>query len=179
MMSIHTNASQPLRRQRRIHSSLAQALSLTLFPLVFPACGGGGGSGAIEDMLRLLPRDAEGVLHLDVAALYDDDDLRLLWRDAEGEWEGTDFEDDFNIELEDFSAVVFGETDGYDLFLLIGLEDLDDLRDELDDLDYDEDEIQDVKAWIDTSQSWEALAFLDGDRVLIAENEETMEDVLR
>ncbi len=178
-MSSHANASQPLHRRRRLHSTLALAISLTLFLLVFPACGGGGGSGAIGDMMRLLPRDAEGVVYIDVAALFDDDDLRPLQIGAEGEWGNAGFVDAFGIELEDLTEVVFSETDGYSVFLLVGLEDLVDLRDELDDLDYDEDEIEDVEVWIDTSKPWEALAFLDGDRVLIAENEETMEDVLR
>ena len=177
MMSSHANASQPLHRRRRLHSNLALAISLTLFLLLFPACD--GGSGAIVDMMHLLPREAAGVVYVDVAALYDDDDLRPLQVGAEGEWENAGFEDAFGIELEDLTEVVFSETDGYSVFLLVGLEDLVDLRDELDDLDYDEDEIEDVEVWIDTSRSWEALAFLDGDRVLIAENEETMEDVLR
>ena len=175
------NACQRFQRgsERTRRAVLLAALSGLLLLLLLPSCGGGGGSGAIEDMMRLLPRDAEGVLYIDVAALYDDDDLRPMRRDAEDEWEDTDFEDNFDIELEDLSAVVFGEPDGYDLFLLVGLGDLDDLRDELDDLDYDEDEIRDVEVWIDTSRSWEAVAFLDGGRVLIAEYEDTMEDVLR
>ena len=156
---------------------MALAISLTLFLLLFPAHD--GGSGAIVDMMRILPRGAEGVVYLDIAALYDDDDLRPLQRGAEGEWGNTGFEDAFGIELADLTEVVFSETDGYSVFLLVGLEDLVGLRDELDDLDYDEDEIEGVEVWIDTSRSWEALAFLDGDRVLIAENEETMEDVLR
>ena len=80
--------------------------------------------------------------------------------------ENAGFEDAFGIELEDLTEVVFSETDGYSVFLLVGL-------------DYDEDEIEDVEVWIDTSRTWEALAFLYGDGVLIAENEETMEDVLR
>ncbi len=153
----------------------------SLLPLLFlPACGGGGGgSGAVEDMLRLLPRDAEGAVYADVSALYDDDDLRPIRRDAEDEWDNAGFEDDFDIELEDITYVVFGEVDGNDLFLLGGLEDLDDLRDELDDQDYDDDDIRDIEVWIDTSRSWEAVAFLDGGRVLIAEYEDTMEDVLR
>ncbi|MCY4624660.1 MAG: hypothetical protein OXC99_06655 [Chloroflexi bacterium] len=150
-----------------------------LLLLALAACGGGGGSGAVEDMLRLLPRDAEGAVYADVAALYDDDDLRPIRRDAEGEWDDTGFEDDFDIELEDLTYLVYGETDGDDLFLLGGLEDLDDLRDELDDQDYDDDEIRGIEVWIDTSRSWEAVAFLDGGRVLIAEYEDTMEDVLR
>ncbi len=176
------NACQRFQRGsgRTGRAVLLAALSGLLLLLLLPGCGGGGGgSGAIEDMMRLLPRDAEGVLYVDVAALYDDDDLRPMRRDAEDGWEDTDFEDDFDIELEDLSVVVFGEPDGYDLFLLVGLGDLDDLRDELDDLDYDEDEIRDVEVWIDTSRSWEAVAFLDGGRVLIAEYEDTMEDVLR
>ena len=177
MISSYANASQPLRRRRRLHSTLALAVSLTFILLLFPACG--DDSGAIGDMMRILPRDAEGVVYLDIAALYDDDDLRPLQRGAEGEWGNAGFEDAFGIELEDLTEVVFSETDGYSVFLLVGIEDLVNLRDELDDLDYDEDEIEDVEVWIDTSRSWEALAFLDGDRVLIAENEETMEDVLR
>ena len=156
---------------------MALAISLTLFLLLFPAHD--GGSGAIVDMMHLLPREAAGVVYVDVAALYDDDDLRPLQVGAKGEWENAGFEDAFGIELENLTEVVFSETDGYSVFLLVGLEDLVDLRDELDDLDYDEDEIEGVEVWIDTSRSWEALAFLDGDRVLIAENEETMEDVLR
>ena len=156
---------------------MALAISLTLFLLLFPAHD--GGSGAIVDMMHLLPREAAGVVYVDVAALYDDDDLRPLQRGAEGEWVNAGFEDAFGIELEGLTEVVFSETDGYSVFLLVGLEDLVDLRDELDDLDYNEDEIEGVEVWIDTSRSWEALAFLDGDRVLIAENEETMEDVLR
>lgn len=177
-MQNHAGDDRDLQGKMR-RSILTLAFTLTLLLLLAPACGGGaGGSGAIEDMLRLLPRDAEGAFYIDVAALYDDD-LRSIRRDTEDDWEDTDLEDEFGIELEDLREVVYGETDGDDLFMLYGLDDLDDLRDELDDLDYDDDEIRDVEVWIDTSRYWEAVAFLDGGRVLIAEYEETMEDVLR
>lgn len=172
---------KPTRTRRgTLRAGAAAVCACALLLLLAPACGGGGGSGGgvIEDMLRLLPRDAEGAFYIDVAALYDDD-LRSIRRDAEDDWEDAELEDEFGIELEDFTEVVFGETDGDDLFMLYGLDDLDDLRDELDDLDYDDDEIRGVEVWIDTSRYWEAVAFLDGGRVLIAEYEETMEDVLR
>ena len=172
------DASQTFHRRGARRAAAVTVCALILFLFLLPTCGGGG-SGAVEDMLRLLPRDADGVLYADVTALYDDDDLRPIRRDAEGEWDDTGFEDTFDIELEDLTYVVFGETDGNDLFLLGGLEDLDDLRDELDDQDYDDDEIRDIEVWIDTSRSWEAVAFLDGGNVLIAEYEDTMEDVLR
>ena len=165
----------------RCGKALPMTLALVLALLAVLACGGGGsgGSGAVDDMLRLLPRDAGVALYLDVPTLYDDDDLRPIRRNAEDEWEDTGFEDDFDIELEDLAYVVYGETGGYDLFLFGGLEDLDDLRDELDDQDYEDDDIRDVEVWIDTSRRWEAFAFLDGGRVLVADDEDTMEDVLR
>lgn len=179
-MSFTEVCKRPLKRGGRTGRAVLLAVSAAALALLLTtACGGGGGSGAVEDMLRLLPRDAEGAMYVDVPTLYDDDDLRPIRRDAESEWEDTDLEDDFDIELEDLTYVVFGETDGDDLFLLGGLEDLDDLRDELDDQDYDDDDIRDIEVWIDTSRLWEAFAFLDGGRVLVAEYEETMEDVLR
>ena len=176
-MTKHADPKPTSSRRGTLHACAAAVCALALLLLIAPACG--GGSGAIEDMLRLLPRDAEGAIYADVAALYDDGDLRPIRRDAEDEWEDTGFEDAFDIELEDLTYLVYGETDGDDLFLLGGLEDLDDLRDELDDQDYDDDEIRDIEVWIDTSRSWEAVAFLDGGQVLIAEYEDTMEDVLR
>lgn len=177
-MSLAEVCNHPsMRGGRARRATLLAILTGALALLLLPACG--GGSGAVEDMLRLLLRDAEGAIYADVSALYDDNDLRPIRRDAEGEWDDTGFEDDFDIDLDDLTYLVYGETDGNDLFLLGGLEDLDDLRDELDALDYDDDEIRDIEVWIDTSQSWEAVAFLDGGQVLIAEYEDTMEDVLR
>ena len=176
----HADPKPTSNRRGTPRAGAATVCALALLLLLAPACGGGGGgSGAVDDMLRLLPRDAEGALYADVSALYDDSDLRPIRRDAESEWDDTGFEDEFDIELEDLTYLVFGETDGNDLFLLGGLEDLDDLRDELDDQDYDDDEIRDIEVWIDNSRSWEAVAFLDGGQVLIAEYEDTMEDVLR
>jgi hypothetical protein len=173
-----TNARQRYPQSGgRIGRAVLLAPLAVLLLLLLPACG--GGSGSLDDMLRLLPDDADGAVFIDVNALYDDDDLRSLRRDAEDRWDSTDMEDEFDIDLEDLSYVVYGKTEGDDLFLLGGIEDLDDLRDELDDLDYDEDEIRDTEVWIDTSRQWEAVAFLDGGVVLIAEYEDTMEDALR
>ena len=170
-------ARPPVARSGKALPTLLAPLAALLL-LLLPACGGGG-SDALNDMLRLLPDDADGAVFFDVSALYDDDDLRRLRRDAEDEWESADFEDEFGIDLDNLSYVVYGETEGDDLFLLGGLEDLDGLRDELDGLDDDDDEIRDTEVWIDDSRQWEAVAFLDGGVVLIAEYEDTMEDALR
>ncbi len=135
---------------------------------------------AINDTLRLLPRDTTIVLYIDLAALYYDEDLRPIRRDAENEWENlADFEDNFNVRLQDLKNLVDADIEGWNLFVLGGLEHLDGLRDELDDLDYDEDEIRGVEVWLDGAADWEALAFLPGGVVLAAENQSTMEDVPR
>ena len=174
---MQTVASSPNVLRRVLARGGSVSVFAALMVLVLVACG--GGSGALDDMLRLLPDDADGAIFADVNVLYDDDDLRDLRRDTEDEWDSADFEDEFDIDLEDLDYVVFGETNGDDLFLLGGLEDLDDLRDELDDLDYDDDEIRDTEVWIDSPRRWEAVAFLDGGAVLIAQYEDTMEDALR
>ena len=129
--------------------------------------------------MKLLPRDAERVIHVDVPetlkALEDQRDAR---DDLEDEWEDLGLSDTYDIDIRDLDSIASGETDDGDwVFLLAGL-DLEDLRDALDDEDYDEDEIGDVEVWINTSYRWEAFAFLDGS-ALIADDEDVMEDMLR
>ena len=143
------------------------------------ACGGGGASGFTEDMLRLFPRDTQVVTYVGVSQLYDDDDLRTARREIEDQWERTSIDSDFDIELEDLTYVVFGFVDYAPVVLMDGLEDLDDLRDELDDGHYDEDEYRNVEVWLSDDYRWGAVAFLGGGRVLLAQSEATMEDVLR
>ena len=156
---------------------LAAALLLPL--LLAAACGGGGGGDAVKDLLQILPRDADGMLYVDTRKVLDDDDLRGLRRAVESAWDDTEFSSDYGIYLRDLSYVAFAEIDSADLFVLGGLGDPDDLRDELDDQGYDEDEIRDVEVWVDTGEYWEALAFLPNGSVLVAEEESVMEDVLR
>lgn len=166
-------------------TSIFRLSPLLLLPLFAAACGfagvgiGGGGSGGTgaEDLMKMLSRDAGGILYVDVAAVDGDDDLRPVRRDLENDWV---FESSYDLDLRDLDYVAFSEEDGGgDVYLLSGVGDLDDLRDELDDLDYDEDEFRGVEVWTDSSRTWEAFAFLPGGAVLIAYYEDDMEDMLR
>ena len=163
------NDKAPLRRY------LLLGVGLLLLPLIAVACGDGGG-GSPDDFMRMLSDDAEGIVYLDVSAIEDDNDLRDMRRSAESDW---DF-DSYDLDLRDLDYVAFSEEDGGgDVYLLGGVDDLDDLRDELDDRDYDDDEIDGVEVWVDSSSTWEAFAFLPGNAVLIAYYEDDMEDMLR
>ena len=151
-----------------------------LLLLAAGAClgGGGGGSagGGAEDFMQMLSDDARGVLYLDVAAIDGDVDLRDFRRSLESSWTF----DSYDLDLLDLDYVAFSEEDGGgDVYLLGGVDDRDDLKDELDDRDYDDDEIYGVEVWIDSSSTWEAFAFLPGGAVLIAYSEDDMEDMLR
>ena len=128
--------------------------------------------GLHADALRRCPRG----LYLDVAAIGGDDDLRDFRRSAESNW---DF-DAYDLDFRDLDYMAFSEEDGGgDVYLLGGVDDRD-LRDELDDRDYDDDdEIDGVEVWVDSSSTWEAFAFLPGGAVLIAYSEDDMEDMLR
>ena len=163
------------------HRSLA--ILLACVSLVILGCRAPTAANALEDMLRILPADA-GVTYVDVDTIYNDDDLRHLFEDIEDDWDEY-LEDDFDIELANLAYVAVGFAvgeNGGGLFLLgggLGGDDLDNLRSELAFMGYDDDELRDVEVWIDTSESWEAVAFLDGNRVLMAEDEDAMEDALR
>ncbi len=125
--------------------------------------------------MRMLSDDAAGVLYLNVAAIEDDDDLSDLRRSVESDW---DF-DAYDVDPRDLDFMAYSEEDGGgDVYLLGGADDRD-LRDELDDRGYDDDEIDGVEVWVDSSSTWEAFAFLPGGAVLIAYYEEDMEDMLR
>ncbi len=160
-------------------SILTFAVTLTLLLLLAPACGSGGGSDAFNDMLKMLPDDSQGMGYMDTAEIFGDDDLRDVQRTIESSWSGiSGLEDDFDLDIDDLALVAFGYADGGGrLFLLGGIEDLDDLRDELDDRDYDDDEIEGEEVWINDEERWEAFAFLDN-AVLIADFEDDMEDAL-
>ncbi len=158
---------------------LALAAVIVLLPLLLlfgvVGGGGGGGGGSAEDFIKMLSGDAEGVLYVDVAAIEDDDDLSDLRRSVESDW---DF-DSYDIDLRGLDYMAYAEEDGGgDVYLLGGADDRD-LRDELDDRGYDDDEIDGVEVWVDSSSTWEAFAFLPGGAVLIAYYEEDMEDMLR
>ncbi len=155
------------------HRSLV--ILLACVSLVVLGCRVPTAANALEDMLRILPGDTRSVVFVDVNAIYDDD-FRPLLEDVEDSWNEY-LEDDFDIELTNLTYFAVGG----DLFLLGGLgrDDLDNLRSELAFMGYDDDELRDVEVWIDTSESWEAVAFLDGSRVLMAEDEDAMEDALR
>ena len=179
--SFHDATAYKLSRDDTLaHSGLSvrhllPALGLMLLLLV-AACGGGGGSAGAEDFMKMLSDDAYGVLYVDISAVDGDDDLRDVRRDLENDW---DFES-YDLDLRDLDYVAFSEEEGGgDVYLLGGVDDLDDLRDELDDLDYDDDEIRGVEVWVDSSRTWEAFAFLPGRAVLIAYDEDDMEDMLR
>ncbi len=127
----------------------------------------------------MLPDDSNGMYYIDTAELFDDDDLRDLQRIVESRWASTPYlEDDFDLDIDDLEFMAFGVAEDGDLILLGGVEDLDDLKDELDDQDYDDDEIEGEEAWVNRSEYWEAFAFLGGGTVLIAEYEDDMEDAL-
>ena len=150
-----------------------------MLALLLAACGGGGRASNVADAMRLLPRNAEGLLYVDVDELFAEPDLRPLRRSFEDEWDYTDLEDDFGIDFGDLRYVAFGEVDGDAFFILGGLDGLEDLRDELDDGGYDEDEFRNIEIWVDRSSFWEAFAFMPDGRVVIAEYEDGIEDVIR
>ena len=165
------------RSGKALPTVLAGALALALLAAL--SCGGGGGSGAANDMLKMLPDDSQGMGYMDTAEIFGDDDLRDVQRTLESSWSSiSGLENDFDLDIDDLALVAFGYADGGGrIFLLGGIEDLDDLRDELDDRDYDDDEIEGEEVWINEDEPWEAFAFLD-DAVLIANFEDDMEDVL-
>ncbi len=170
-----TLSATQVRQVARLLLGGIGALSLLLAAV---ACLGGGGSGAergAEDLMQMLSGDAESVAYLDVAALEDDDDFSNLRRSVESDW---DF-DSYDIDLWDLDYMALAVEDGGgDVFLLAGADDRD-LRDELDDRGYDDDEVDGVEVWTDSSSTWVAFAFLSGGDVLIAEYEDDMEDMLR
>lgn len=161
---------------RPIRTAAAAALFLTLLT----ACSGGSGdAGSVDELLHLLPPQAESALYLDTGALHDDGDLRDLLREAEVQWDDSYLEDALRIYLDDLSYVSIGVTAGANVFLLGGLDSLDALREELGDLGYDDHEIRGVEAWVNSSNLFEAFAFLPDDTILVVEHEDVMEDILR
>ncbi len=125
--------------------------------------------------MQMLSDDASGVSYLNVAAIDGDDDFTDLRGDAESAWAF----DAYDIEFWDLDYVAFSQEDGGGYIYFLGGVDDRDLRDELDHWDYDDEEIRGVEVWIDSSSTWEAFAFLPGGAVLIASNEDDMEDMLR
>ena len=143
----------------KLHLSFVVLAVICLF--LTAACRGGG-AARVNDFLEMLPRDAEGIVYVNTARLYDDDDWRDQYRSLADGWDNDDFSSDYGIRLRDLSYIATAEVDSEDVVVLGGLEEAykDDLRDDLNNQDYDEDEIRGVEVWVDTSESWEAFAFL-------------------
>ena len=178
MSSIKVRQRHPRNGGRTGRAVILAPLAAFLL-LLLPGCGGGpGGSGALNDMLKMLPDDSSGMVYVDTAEIFDDDDLRDMQRALESSWSSvSDLEDDFDLDIDDLEYVAAGSADDGRIVLLGGVDDPDDLRDELDDQDYDDDEIEGEEVWINEDRLWEAFAFLDG-AVLITRYEDDMEDVL-
>ena len=144
------------------------------------ACGGGvGGGDAVDDFLKMLPGDAEGMIYVNVPQLLDDDELDSFRWAVYDELDDADFLSDYGVLFSDLAYIAFAEIDIDDIYFLGGLDAPESLMDELDEQGYDEGEIRGVEVWVDTSRYWEAFAFLPNGSVLVVEEEDLMDNLLR
>ncbi len=142
------------------------------------ACGGGGDAGEADSFLRMLPGDAEGMLYVNMARLQEDGDLLHFRRMVEGQLDD-DFSSDFGISTGDVTYIAFAEVDDYDVYAFGGAGNGEALKNELQAQGYEEKDVRGIEVWAQTSEYWEAFAFLPNGSVLLAEDEGLMEDLLR
>ena len=114
-----------------------------------------GGSSA-KDMAKMVPKDASIFTHFDLQTMRDDKDLEEIYEKI-----AEVIDDDLDVvglESEDIThmASVIEEDGNYELVILKGDFDLEDVRDELDDANFDEDEYKGV-------EFWKAVSWLGGD----------------
>lgn len=139
------------------------------------ACGGGGGgSGESDAFLRMLPGDAGGMLYVNMARLQEDGDLLYFRRMVEGQLDD-DFSSDFGISPGDVTYIAFAPG----IYVFGGAGDGEALRNVLQDRGYQKEEVRGVEVMARASENWEAFAFLPNGAVMLADDEELMEDLLR
>lgn len=156
---------------------IAAAVSL-LAPFVSIACGGGG-AGAAEDFLGMLPGRTDSAIYLDAAALRDDRSLYAFRDSIRRILEVDGLSSEYGVRADDLEYVAFAKVDGDEIYLLGGLDDPDALRDGLHARDYGEGEVRGVEVWDDGRGDWEAFAFLPDGSVLASERGDLMREVLR
>ncbi len=154
----------------------AAAVSL-LAPLASIACVGGG-AGAAEDFLRMLPGRTDRAVYLDAAALRDDRSLYALGDSIGRILEVDGLSSEYGVRAEALDYVAFAEVDGGEIYLLGGMDDPDALRDGLYVMDYEEGEVRGVEVWDDGRGDWEAFAFLPGGSVLASGRGDLMREAL-
>ena len=171
----------PALNKPRAQAPLVMACLLTAI-LAAVGCGNGtaGGTTPSRDalLLKLLPEESYGVVYIDAATLFADDDLRDIQRIVENNWDDfVDLRVLFDLDIEELDYVAVGDAESGNMVLVAGIDDLDGLRDDLDRFDYDDDEIEGEEVWVSDEEYWNAVAILDG-AVLFARNEDDMEDAL-
>ena len=128
-----------------------------------------GGSSA-KDMAKMVPEDASRFGHFDFQTMRDDKDLEEFYEKMEG-----DNLDALGVDRYDINhmAVVSGEEEGdYELVILKGNFDLEDVRDELDDADFDEDEYKGIEIWKRASKLGGDFAIaISGDTLIIGKKD--------
>ena len=170
--------SKPLERPLLVRLKLIALTLAMLSALLGAACGGGGGSGEADAFLKMLPDDARGALYVNMAQVWEDGDLVHFRLMIEDQMDG-DFSSDYGIRVRDVGYIAFAEVDDYDIYVFGGLDDREALRDKLQAQGYEEKGIRGVEVWTRASKSREAFAFLPDGSVLVTENEELAEDLLR
>ncbi len=144
--------------------------------LLASACGDGA-DGEVEDFLKMLPSDAEGMRFVNMAELQEDGALRSFRSLIVDRWDGI-FAPGYGIRPAGATYIAFSRVGRDRAFALGGLGGGETLRGVLQE-GYEEKEIHGVEVWRRGSGYWQAFAFLPNGTVLATEYEELMEDLLR
>jgi hypothetical protein len=153
-------------------------LGVLVIAVVIASSGCIGGGNSAKDMAKMVPEDASTFGHSDVQTMRDDKDLEAIY---EKMTERLYALDELGLDIDDINhmAVVSGEEGDYELSILKGNFDLEDVRDELDDADFDEDEYKGIEIWKRASRLGGDFAFAISGDTLIAGNKDSVKDCIK
>ena len=170
MLGVKTKGDDKIKMNEKI----VAILGVFAIAVVIASLGCLDGGNSAKDMAKMVPEDASTFGHSDVQTMRDDKDLEEIYEKmAEG---SRDDWDALGLDLDDINhmAVVSGEEGGgdYELVILKGNFDLEDVRDELDDADFDEDEYKGIEIW--KRASWvggDSAIAISGDTLIIGDKD--------
>ena len=161
-----------------MNKKIVAILGVLVIAVVIASLGCLGGGNSAKDMAKMVPEDASRFGHFDLQTMRDDKDLEDIY---EKMTEGQDDLDVLGLDMDDINhmAAVSEEEGDYELSILKGNFDLEDVRDALDDADLDEDEYKGIEIW--KRASWlggDSAIAISGDTLIIG-NKDSVKDCIK
>ena len=162
-----------------MNEKIVAILAVFAIAVVITSSGCIDGGSSAKDMAKMVPEDASTFTHSDVQTMRDDKDLQEIYEKI-----AEVIDDDLDViglESDDINhmASVIEEDGNYELVILKGNFDLEDVRDELDDANFDEAEYKGVEFWKAVSWLGGDSAFAISGDMLICGDKDSVKDCIK